>query len=101
MEKINLYSKMERTLAHQDDVEAILGDEAFKITLVARGKLAEHRKTGEHRITQTKGTVDHFVNLEGGNALSVEEGHFSNSHTEIIYVDGIHVLRDSIGTRVA
>lgn len=101
MEEINLYSNLERSIAYTDDVEAALGDEAFKITLTARGKLASHRKTGEHRITQTKGKLDHFVNLEGPSALSVEEGHFSNSHTEIIYVDGLHILRDSIGSRIA
>lgn len=99
MDNINLYARLESTIAHSDDIEAILGDEAFKVTTVARGKLAGHRKTGEHRITQTKGRVDHFVNLEGPSALSVEEGHWAGEGVNKHWVEGLHVLRDSIGPR--
>jgi hypothetical protein len=99
MEDIKLYANLERTIARQDDTEAALGDEAFIITQRARAKLAEHRKTGTHKITQTKGNVDHYVNLVGGDeddALALEEGHFVAEATFMDYVDGLHILRDSI-----
>ena len=99
IENINLYKRLEATIAHSDEVESILGDEAFKVTAAARGKLAGHRKTGEHRVTQTKGRVDHFVNLEGPSALSVEEGHWVGNGVDKRWVEGLHVLRDSIGPR--
>lgn len=91
-----LYANMERTIAHSDEIEAILGDETFKITATARGKFASHEKTGEHQITQTKGKVDHFVNLEGPSALSIEEGHWVGKGVNKRWVEGLHVLRDSI-----
>lgn len=99
MEKINLYKGMERTIANSDEVEAILGDAAYPITIRARALLGRHRKTGDHRITQTKGKVDHFVNLEGSAAVSVEEGHFTNAGNYQVgeFVEGLHILRDSIG----
>jgi hypothetical protein len=101
MENINIYATCERTIAHSPEVEQALGDEAFKITVLARSKLASHFHDGDHRITQTKGKVDHFVNLEGPSALSVEEGHFSGKGLNTVYVEGLHILRDSVGARVA
>jgi hypothetical protein len=93
VEDIRLNKTMERTIAHSDEVEGILGDHAYPVMIRARALLDRHRKTGEHRITQTKGQVDHFVNLEGPAAMSVEEGHFVGDR----YVDGLHVLRDALG----
>lgn len=99
MEKIRLFANVERVISHSDEVEAILGDAAFGVTGRARSNLAKHRKTGEHRITQTKGNVDHFVNLEGPAALSVEDGHFVGGQfqgDEPKFVEGLHILRDAI-----
>ena len=93
MENIKLYANLERVMAHQDDTEGALGDAAFEILGRARTKLAAHTKTGEHRITQTKGKLDHYVNLEGEAPLSVEEGHHAKDGT---WVEGLHVLRESI-----
>lgn len=87
-----IYDNLEKVIAHSDEVEGILGDEAFAITVRARGILSAHRKTGQHRITQTKGGVDHYVNLEGSDALSVELGHHHNISGE--WVDGIGVFSE-------
>jgi hypothetical protein len=101
MEKIRLYANLERTIAHTDELEAQLGDFAYTILIRARGNLARHHRRGEHRVTQTKGKVDHFVNLEGPAPMSVEEGHFLGgfyANTESIrFVEGLHILRDAIG----
>jgi hypothetical protein len=101
MEKIRLYANLERTVAHTQELEGQLGDFAYTILIRARSNLARHRKTGQHRVTQTKGRVDHFVNLEGPAALSIEEGHFLGGFYEntesIRYVEGLHVLRNAIG----
>jgi len=99
MEDIKLYARLERTIAHTDEVEAALGDHAYPILIRARANLARHTKTGEHKVTQTKGKVDHFVNLEGPAAMSVEEGHFVNIGDYEVgeFVEGLHVLRDAIG----
>lgn len=100
MDKIKLVARLERIVSHSDEVEGILGDEAYLITSRARAKLAPHRKSGDHKITQTKGKIDHFVNLEGPAALAVEEGHFVHSKNDIKFVPGLHILRDSIGPSV-
>lgn len=100
MEKVRLYKGLERIIAHSDEVEGILGDAAYAITIRARSRLARHRRTGTHKIVQTKGRVDHYVNLEGPAAISIEEGHFLSgfyANTESIrFIDGLHILRDSI-----
>lgn len=93
MEKIDLYSRLESTVAHSDELEREMGDETFKIFTKANANLARHRRTGNHRITQTKGKVDHFVNLEGDASLAVEEGWFADNGR---WVEGLHVLRDAI-----
>lgn len=99
MEKVKIFANLEKEIAHSVETESILGDEAFQILGRARANLAKHKKTGEHRITQTKGKVDHFVNLEGPAALSVEEGHFVGGQykgDEPKFVDGLHILRDAV-----
>ncbi len=101
MENIRLFRILERTIAHSDEVESQLGDFAYGITLKARANLAKHRKTGAHRIVQTKGKVDHYVNLEGPASMAIEEGHFLSGFYEntesIRWVDGLHILREAIG----
>jgi len=94
MENIVLYRRLERNIAHTDEVEAALGDHAFVILAQARSILAGHRKTGEHKVTQTKGNVDHFVNLEGPAALSVEEG-WHNERTGT-FVRGLDILKGAL-----
>lgn len=90
----HLFSNLERNIAHTEDVESALGDAAFKVTLIAREILARHRHLGEHRITQTKGIVDHYVNLEGPAAVSVEVGH--HNHWDGKWVEGLHILKKAV-----
>lgn len=94
MERVRIKANLERTIAHSNELEGILGDEAFDIFTRARANLARHRKTGTHKVTQTKGRVDHYVNLEGPDALSVEYGHHHNKSYE--WVEGLYILRDAI-----
>lgn len=93
MEKIRLYRRLEYTIAHSDDVEGILGDFAFEITGRARANLVRHYKTGSHRVTQDKGRVDHFVNLEGPGALAVENGWHKKDGG---FVRGLDILKGAI-----
>jgi hypothetical protein len=93
MEKIRLYRSLERTIAHSDDVEGILGDFAFEITGRARANLLRHKFEGRHKITQDKGRVDHFVNLVGPGAEAVEEGWHTKDGT---HVRGLNILKGAI-----
>lgn len=93
MEKIRLFQGLERTIAHSDDVEGILGDFTFEILGRARANLARHHKTGSHKVTQDKGRVDHFVNLEGSGALAVENGWHAKDGS---MVRGLDILKGAI-----
>lgn len=93
MEQIKLYKNLEKVIAHSDDTEQALGDHAFVILGKARGRLAGHRKQGTHKVTQTKGSVDHFVNLEGEAALSVENGWHTKSGG---FVKGLDIVKGAI-----
>jgi hypothetical protein len=91
MHNIRLNSNLERTIARSEELEEQIGDITFeKLFQPASRRLASHRETGKHKITQTKGTVDHFVNLEGVAAMAVEVGH--HNHRDGEFVPGIHVL---------
>lgn len=94
MEKIRLYKSLERTIAHSDEVEGILGDVAYLILSRARARLAAHADArGRHKVTQDKGRVDHFVNLEGPSSLAVENGwHTKNGG----FVRGLDILKGAI-----
>ncbi|ATY11569.1 hypothetical protein CU254_14710 [Amycolatopsis sp. AA4] len=88
---------LERVVAHSAEVEQVLGDEAYGVLVAARGNLARHHRTGKTRVTQTKGRVDHYVNLDAGSleaSLSIEEGHVNARTGE--WVEGLHILRDAL-----
>jgi len=99
MEKVKLRKSLERTISHTDELEQQLGDITYGITIKARANLAPHHRSGEHKVTQTKGRVDHYVNLVGPAALSIEEGHVvagfyaGPGAGEWKFVQGLHVLR--------
>jgi hypothetical protein len=93
-----LFSNLERVVAHTEDVEAGVGDATFLVTQIARERLSRHRHLGEHKITQTKGKVDHYVNLVGPAAVSVELGH--HNHWDGSWVEGLHILDDAIHLHV-
>ncbi len=94
MENIRLYNGLERTVAHSDDVEGILGDFAFEILGRARANLSRHADArGRYKITQSKGRVDHYVNLEGPAPLATEQGwHARGGH----FVRGLNILKGAI-----
>lgn len=97
MHNIRINRNAERVIARSDEIEEQIGDITFeRLTVPARTRLASHRETGDHRITQTKGAVDHFVNLEGEAALAVEVGHHQRGSGE--FVPGIHVLGRTLFT---
>jgi hypothetical protein len=93
MEKIRLYKSLERTVAHSNEVEGILGDFTFEILGRARANLARHHKQGTHKVIQDKGSVDHFVNLEGPAALAVENGWHKKDGG---FVRGLDILKGAI-----
>lgn len=94
MENIKLSKDLERIIAHDEDLEGQLGDITFGVFTKATAKFAPHRKTGEHRITQTKGRVDHFVNIVGPAAAAIELGHHDARTGK--FIEGLHILRDSL-----
>jgi hypothetical protein len=95
MEKIRLSKNLERIVAHLPELEEQMGDITYeKILLPARDNLARHHKTGAHKVTQTKGKVDHFVNLEGPASISVEEGHHAAHSGK--WVKGLNILKDTL-----
>lgn len=93
MEKVRLFKGLERIIANGEEVEQILGDHTYGILLRARANLAAHREDGRHKITQTKGKVDHFVNIEGPAPLSVEEGYITRNGN---IVKGLNILKEAI-----
>lgn len=93
MEKIRLYKSLEKVIAHSDEVEGILGDFAFEILGRARANLVRHHKHGTHKVTQDKGRVDHFVNLEGPASLAVENGWHTKKGG---FVRGLDILKGAI-----
>ena len=94
MKRVKLFANLESVIAHSSEVEAILGDHAFEILSRGRANLAAHTKTGQHKVTQTKGKVDHYVNLEGPAAVSVELGHFDKHGN---WVRGIGIFAEIWG----
>lgn len=94
MEKIRLYKSLEKVIAHSDEVEGILGDHAYLILARARSNLARHADArGRNRVTQDKGTVDHFVNLVGPAPLATENGWHKKDGG---FVRGLDILKGAI-----
>src|SRR5687767_4652986 len=91
MHNIRLNANLEKSIAHSAELEAQMGDITFEqLTVKGRARLAAHKVTGQHKITQTQGSVDHFVNLEGPASLAIEVGHHNKRTGE--FTRGIHVL---------
>lgn len=88
--RLNSERSINRHAARTDEVEAVLGDIAFEILGRARARLEQHRKTGTHKVTQTKGVVDHYINLEGPAAVAIENGHHDPRTGE--WVEGLGIL---------
>lgn len=67
---------MNIVVSHLDEVKSAVREHAKVVADEATGRLAAHKKTGDHEITLTHGDVDSFVNLEGTHPESVEFGHW-------------------------
>lgn len=91
---------LNRKIAKLAGVQAELSLHQHEIEARAQALLASHHKTGEHQITTSEGKVDHYVNLEGPAALSIEEGHFNGYKGKRKYVEGLHVLTRAAGLRL-
>lgn len=95
---MKVYLKPERAVnrlaSREPETQAALKQAAAEIAAKARANLAAHRETGRHVITTTKGVVDHYINLEGPSAVSVEFGHHDKRTGK--WVEGIRVLRDAL-----
>jgi hypothetical protein len=91
---------MSKHLAKDDKVQAHLKAHANKITARARGLLAAHRKSGEHKVfyeghtSDQYGHIDHYVVMEGRGAAAVEFGHFTKNGK---WVMGLYILTIASG----
>lgn len=88
--------ELNKKLSVDSTVQQSLDKLASRISRMAQGYLAAHRKTGAHSIkveTNTSkkyGHIDWYVVLEGPAAASVEFGHFTPNKTR--YVAGLYIL---------
>lgn len=89
MENVNLYKNLEKVLAQGDECQEHMTRHARVLASAAQARLARHHKTGTHGIVVRKGDVDHFINLEGPAALSVEVGHIAPNGE---FVEGLHIV---------
>jgi hypothetical protein len=91
---------MNRVVSHLPDCKEACATKADEVKGVAEGRLAAHRKSGEHQVTITHGDVDSFVNLEGPAAMSVEFGHMVKGKYERSTpkkVAGLYIITGAAG----
>lgn len=92
--------EMSKHLAKDGKVQAHLKAHAEKIAAKARGLLAMHRKTGDHKIqyeghtSDEYGHIDHYVVMTGTAPVSVEFGHQSKDGR---WVMGLYILTIASG----
>ncbi|WP_051898620.1 DUF5403 family protein [Sciscionella sediminilitoris] len=72
---------------------------ALEIGVKAERLLAEHHRSGEHRIEVDQNRVDAYVSLVGPAAAAIELGHFAGYKGERSKVEGLHVLTRAAGLR--
>lgn len=94
---------MHRIVSHKHTVKSSVHDKAEEVGGAAKSKLADHHKTGDHKVSVTRGEVDSFVNLSGTAPLSVEFGHWYRSEPDesgmykIKYVKGLYIITGAAG----
>lgn len=93
MNDVKLYKQLERVVARSQPTQDVLRRFTAVIASSARARLARHRKQGTHTIALRKGAVDHFVNLEGEAALSIENGWHAKNGT---FVRGLDILKGAL-----
>jgi len=92
MENVRVYKNLNRTIARHVDTQAALEAVQAERAARAEARLAQHRKTGTHRVTTSRGQVDRFVSLEGPAALSLDVGFHHARSGE--WVEGIHAISE-------
>ncbi|WP_181022307.1 DUF5403 family protein [Mycobacterium avium] len=96
MAKLISRKALNSIVSHLEGVRVEVHHEAKEVGRVAEGRLAGHRKTGEHEVTVTQGEVDSFVNLEGEHPESVEFGHWVRGKYENPekpkFVPGLYII---------
>ncbi len=86
---------MNKILAPLDPVQDAVEAAAKRLARVAEGRLAAHRKTGDHHITIDRirnvkyGYLDRYVSLKGSAPMSVEFGHRNHRGG---YVHGLYIM---------
>ena len=82
-------------IAKMRGVRAAITLNANQLEQNAKTIRAQHFVTGQLKVTHTRGTLDHFVNLEDPNVLSIEYGHFTRGGGR--FVRGLHILTRAMG----
>lgn len=86
---------MNKIISPLDEVQDAVESAAKKLAKVAEGRLAAHRRTGDHhiaidRILNVKyGYLDRYVSLKGSAPMSVEFGHRNHRGG---YVHGLYIM---------
>jgi len=86
---------MNKIIAPLDEVQDAVEAAAKRLARVAEGRLAAHRRTGDHHITIDRirnikyGYLDRFVSLKGSAPMSVEFGHRNHRGG---FVHGLYIM---------
>ncbi len=99
--KVRLIGQKAMNLILKDmaGVKDAVHDEAQRISVRAKARLAPHRDTGRARVLVVRGEVDSYVVLDDEAAMSIEFGHFvkdENGNTGK-YVRGLYILSGAAG----
>lgn len=89
--------EMNKKISHLPGVKKSVHGFGKEIGMIAEGRLAPHRKTGQARIEVSQGEVDTIVSLVDPAALSIEFGHYLGRQelgTRRHFVRGLHLFID-------
>ena len=89
-----------RTVSHEEGVEASVYEEAVAIGARAEARLnAAKNRTGASQIKVEKGRVDSYVTLVDPAAMHIEFGHWLTYYGEETgrYIPGLYVLHGAAG----
>jgi hypothetical protein len=86
---------MNKIIAPQPEVQSEVRKQANRLAKIAEGRLAAHRRTGDHKIVTEKrvsmkyGFLDYLISMEGSAPMSVEFGHRNHRGG---YVQGLYIM---------
>ena len=99
-----VYKGCNSGIAHMREVKVVVREHRDVIAVKAKALLAEHRRTGDHKIRTLMEDTDGLVILEGRSPLSVEFGRQeyirSGPDGQQVYVGpmmGLHILGRAAG----